>query len=83
MSITVWSKPNCVQCKAVYRAFDREPGLAYTIKNLPDFPEKLQAFIDAGFTAAPVVEADGHDTFAGYNPDAVKAIIESHRTTAF
>lgn len=74
MSITVWSKPACVQCKAVYRAFDKA-GVAYEVKNLPDFPEKLQAFIDAGFSAAPVVEAEGHATFAGYNPDAVKAII--------
>jgi glutaredoxin-like protein NrdH len=72
--ITVWSKPNCVQCKAVYRALDRVAGLTYTVKNLPDFPEKLQEFIDAGHTSAPVVEADGHETFAGFNPDAIKAI---------
>jgi glutaredoxin-like protein NrdH len=78
MSITVWSKPNCVQCKAVYRAFERVAGLSYTVKNLPDFPEKLQEFIDQGFTAAPVVEAEGFATFAGFNPDAVKAIIAAH-----
>ena len=73
MSITVWSKPSCVQCKAVYRAFDKA-GVEYQVKNLPDFPEKLAEFIEAGFTAAPVVEATGHKTFAGFNPDAVKAI---------
>jgi glutaredoxin-like protein NrdH len=83
MSITVWSKPNCVQCKAVYRALDREPGLVYEVKNLPDFPEKLAEFIEAGYTAAPVVEATGVDTFAGFNPDSVKAVIAQHRSTAF
>lgn len=72
-AITVWSKPNCVQCKAVYRTLDKA-GAPYTVKNLPDFPEKLEEFIAAGHTSAPVVEADGHETFAGFNPDALKAI---------
>jgi glutaredoxin-like protein NrdH len=83
MNITVWSKPACVQCKAVYRAFDAVAGLTYTVKNLPDFPEKLEEFKAAGFLGAPVVEADGHETFAGFNPDAVKAIVAAHKATAF
>lgn len=72
--ITVWSKPQCVQCKAVYRALDKA-GIAYEVKNLPDFPEKLEAFKAAGFMGAPVVEAPGFETFAGFDPDAVKLLI--------
>ena len=80
--IVVWSKPNCVQCKAVYRALDRVPNLRYEVKNLPDFPEKLQEFIDAGHTSAPVVEAAGFETFAGFNPDAIRAIVTAYTSAA-
>ena len=79
MSVTVWSKPNCVQCKAVYRALDKGK-FPYEVKNLPDFPEKLEEFKAAGFMGAPVVEAAGHVTFAGYDPDAVKAIVAEFGT---
>lgn len=75
--VTVWSKPHCVQCRAVYRALDKA-GVGYEVKNLPDFPETLDRFIAQGFTAAPVVEATGHDTFAGYNPGALEAVIASY-----
>lgn len=72
--ITVWSKPNCVQCKAVYRSFDKA-GVEYEVKNLPDFPDKLEQFKEKGFAAAPVVESPYCDTFAGFNPLLVKAIV--------
>ena len=80
--IIVWSKPNCVQCTAVKRAFDRIPNLRYEVKNLPDFPEKLQEFIDAGHTSAPIVEVKGFDTFAGFNPDAIRAIVTAYTSAA-
>ena len=73
--ITVWSKPACVQCKAVYRALDKK-GVEYEIKNLPDFPEKLAEFKAAGLMQAPVVEATGHKTFSGFQPDSIEAIID-------
>jgi glutaredoxin-like protein NrdH len=76
MSITVWSKPNCVQCRAVYRAFDKA-GTAYEVKNLPDFPEELEAFKDMGLMGAPVVEAAGFPIFSGFDPDAIKAVIQA------
>lgn len=76
MKITVWSKKPCVQCNAVYRALDGA-GLKgkYEVINLPDFPDQLAAFKDRGLMQAPIVEAEGFETFAGYDPDAIKAII--------
>lgn len=76
--ITVWSKPKCVQCTAVKRAFDRA-GVEYESLELPEHPEALAAFIRAGFTSAPIVEAAGFETFAGYDPEKVRAIIDAHR----
>jgi glutaredoxin-like protein NrdH len=78
--ITVWSKPRCVQCTAVKRAFDKA-GVDYVERNLPDYPETLQYFIDVkGFGSAPVVEADGFESFAGFNPALVQEIIDNAKT---
>lgn len=75
--VTVWSKPNCVQCKAVYRAFNKA-GVDYVINNLMDFPDKLEEFKALDLMSAPVVEAPGVKTFAGFNPGAVAEVIALH-----
>lgn len=74
ISVVIWSKPNCVQCVATKRAFDKA-GIDYEVRNLPDFPEQLGAFKARGLMSAPIVEADGFDTFSGYNVNVVKEII--------
>jgi len=79
MSVIVWSKKPCVQCGAVKRAFDKA-GVKYEERNLPDFPEQLEAFMAAGHMQAPVVEAAGHETFSGFVPDAVAAIAAQYGT---
>jgi glutaredoxin-like protein NrdH len=76
-AVTVWSKPACVQCKAVYRAFDKA-GVEYEVKNLPDFPDQLEAFKAQELMSAPVVEAAGVKTFAGFNPAAVAEVVALH-----
>jgi glutaredoxin-like protein NrdH len=79
--VVVWSKPSCVQCNAVYRAFDKAKmvkGVDYEVRNLPDFPEKLEEFKAAGLMQAPVVESDVAETFAGNNPYLVKEIVAVH-----
>ena len=75
--VTVWSKPACVQCKAVYRALDKG-GVEYEVKNLPDFPEQLEAFKALDLMQAPVVEAPGVETFAGFKPDSVAEVVALH-----
>ncbi|HEY0218064.1 MAG TPA: glutaredoxin domain-containing protein, partial [Cellulomonas sp.] len=35
MSITVYSKPSCVQCNATYRALDKA-GLAYEVVDITE-----------------------------------------------
>lgn len=75
--VTVWSKPACVQCKAVYRALDKG-GVDYVIKNLPDFPELLEKFKVLGLMQAPVVTGEGFETFSGFNPAAVAEVVALH-----
>lgn len=72
--IIVWSKKPCVQCGAVFRAFDKA-GTAYEVRNLPDFPEELAAFKERGLMQAPIVESPYVETFSGFNPHMVNEII--------
>jgi glutaredoxin-like protein NrdH len=59
MTITVYTKPSCVQCTATYRALDSkgDENALETVKNL-------------GYLQAPVVVTDeGH--WSGFRPDKI------------
>lgn len=79
MSVTVWTKTPCVQCGAVKRALTKA-GVSYQELDLMAHPEQLEAFMAAGHMQAPIVEAVGHETFAGFVPDAVAAIAVEYGT---
>ncbi len=66
-----------MQCNAVYRKLGAS-GVKYDIVNLPDFPDKVAEFKAAGFMQAPVVVAEGVDTFAGFNPGLVAEVVLRH-----
>jgi glutaredoxin-like protein NrdH len=57
MLITVFTKSNCIQCTMTKKEMDKR-GIAYEELNIEEHPETLQAFIDAGLTAAPIVVTD-------------------------
>lgn len=72
MSITVYSKPNCVQCDATYRALAKH-GLDYETVDISVDPEALQTVKALGYQQAPVVFADG-DHWSGFRPDKIKTL---------
>lgn len=72
MSITVFSKPNCVQCDATYRALKKH-GLDYETVDITTDAEALQSVKSLGYQQAPVVFADG-DHWSGFRPDKIKAL---------
>lgn len=72
MSITVYSKPMCVQCDATKRALDKQ-GLDYTIVDMSEDATALDYVKSLGYVQAPVVMAgDAH--WSGYRPDLIKKI---------
>jgi glutaredoxin-like protein NrdH len=73
-AILIWSKKPCVQCTAVFRSFDKA-GVEYEVRNLPDFPEQVEAFKERGLMQAPIVESPYVETFSGNNINLVKEII--------
>ena len=72
MSITVYSKPSCVQCDATYRALNKQ-GLDYEVVDITADAEALETVKALGYQQAPVVFADG-DHWSGFRPDKIKAL---------
>ena len=52
MSITVYSKPSCVQCDATYRALNKQ-GLEYEVVDITADPEALESVKALGYQQAP------------------------------
>ena len=72
MAITVYSKPNCVQCSATYRALDKA-GLVYRTVDVALDVEALEQVRALGYAQAPVVVA-GEDHWSGFRPDKIKTL---------
>lgn len=72
MSITVYSKPRCVQCDATKRALNKT-GADYDVVDITEDPEALAQVKSMGYVQAPVVVTDG-DHWSGFRPDKVKQI---------
>ena len=72
MTITVYSKPMCVQCDATYRALDKQ-GLDYERIDVTQDTEALDFIKGLGYQQAPVVVA-GEDHWSGFRPDRIKAL---------
>ncbi|AIC29107.1 glutaredoxin-like protein NrdH [Rhizobium ruizarguesonis] len=72
MTITVYSKPACVQCTATYRALDRL-GVDYDIVDISEDAEALDRVRSLGYMQAPVVIA-GERHWAGFRPDMISAL---------
>ncbi len=72
MTITVYSKPACVQCTATTRALDRK-GLAYSIIDISQDAEAYARVEGMGSRQVPVVVA-GDQHWAGFRPDMIGAL---------
>ena len=74
MTVTVYSKPNCVQCTMTYRAFDRA-GVNYQVVDMTEDAAALTKVKEMGYLAAPVIIADD-EHWAGFQPDRIAALAE-------
>ncbi|BBZ66481.1 MAG: glutaredoxin-like protein NrdH [Mycolicibacterium insubricum] len=71
-SITVYTKPACVQCNATYKALDKQ-GVAYDIVDITVDTEARDYVMALGYLQAPVVVA-GSEHWSGFRPDRIKAL---------
>ena len=57
MTVTVYSKDKCQQCKGVKRWL-KSNGIAFNEINVSEQPEYIQEVKDPGFTSLPVVKSE-------------------------
>ena len=74
MTVTVYTKPACVQCDATKRTLDKL-GIAYNTIDITLDAEAFEKIIDMGFKAAPVVITD-NDAWAGFNPEKLAGLVD-------
>jgi len=71
-AITVYTKPNCVQCNATFKALDKA-DISYEKIDISEDTEARDYVMALGYLQAPVVIA-GDDHWAGFRPDRIKAL---------
>ena len=72
ITITVYTKPACVQRTATYRALDAK-GIEYEVRDLSTDEAALQAVKELGYLQAPVVVA-GTEHWSGFRPDKIQQL---------
>ena len=69
MTVTVYTKPSCVQCNATYRALDSK-GIEYEVLDVSADEAALAQVKELGYLQAPVVITD-EDHWSGFRPDKI------------
>lgn len=72
MSITVYTKPACPQCKFTTKALDKA-GLSYEVVDISLDSQAREYVLSLGHMQAPVVDVDG-DTWSGFRPERINAL---------
>jgi len=70
--VTVYTKPNCVQCNMTKKYMDAR-GIEYSTVDITQDSEALNKLISQGFKAAPVVNANDR-WWAGFQPEEIDQI---------
>lgn len=72
MSVTVYTKPACVQCKATYKALDKQ-GVDYDVIDISLDDEARDYVMALGYLQAPVVVTEDQH-WSGFRPDLIKGL---------
>jgi glutaredoxin-like protein NrdH len=72
--VTIYTLPNCVQCNQTKRMFDNL-GIEYTVIDLQEHPEQLEAFKEKGLMAAPIVTTDTK-VWSGFRHGKIKSLAD-------
>ena len=72
MSITVYTKPACMQCKATTKALEKA-GLEYDLVDISVDDEARDYVLALGYLQAPVVEVDG-EHWSGFRPERIRGL---------
>ena len=70
-AVTVYTKPDCVQCDATKRTLNKH-GIPFIEINLSDNMEVLDRLKAAGWMRAPIVETANGEMWSGFRPDKIR-----------
>ena len=79
-TVTVYSKPSCVQCNATYRALDKK-GINYQVIDVTADDAAAEYVKGLGYMQAPVVVTDD-EHWSGFRPDKIEALSQRLTDTA-
>ena len=71
-TVTVYTKPGCVQCTATFKALDKN-GVNYEEVDVTENAEAHDYVMSLGYLQVPVVITPT-DHFGGFRPDRIKAL---------
>ncbi len=77
MTVTVYSKSNCVQCDMTKKYLNNN-GVEFTEVNLEQDQKALELVFSMGYKAAPVVVTDT-DSWSGMKYDKLLKLVEDAR----
>ncbi len=72
MSITIYTRNDCVQCHATKRAMESR-GVEFEMVNVDLVPEAADVLREQGFRQLPVVIA-GETSWSGFRPDMINRL---------
>lgn len=72
MTITVYTKPGCVQCTATFKALDKA-GADYTRVDISTDDDARDLVMSMGYLQAPVIVTDD-DHWSGFRPDRIRGL---------
>jgi glutaredoxin-like protein NrdH len=72
-SITVYTKPACVQCNATFKALDKA-GISYQKIDVTQNAEAREHVMSLGYLAMPVVYVSPTQHWSGFRPDRLGRI---------
>ena len=75
MKVTVYSKPNCQQCRATERWLQTK-NIEYKYIDVTKDEIGMAAAEATGIRAMPIVIADGHAPWGGFLPGKLAALLD-------
>ena len=69
MKVTVYSKPDCMQCNFT-------KGVDFEVKDISVSEEAKNEVKELKFMSLPVVAAEGFEAFSGFRPDLLQQIAD-------
>ncbi|MGX7075330.1 glutaredoxin-like protein NrdH [Globicatella sanguinis] len=72
-TVTVYSKPNCMQCNFT-KKFLEDNSVEYTMIDVYENEDALNKIKEMGFQSLPVVEIEGEEPFFGFRPDRLEKL---------